>query len=354
MGFALSAYRTALEDLASLALRVAPAQAVRIETAHASVDVGEIREALPFEIPCGEGARLILSGVPPDEASLQPLLRLIAFVQMEFEGRVTGLADVARADDIARSAARRFEALFEGIPIACYACDRMGRLVEWNHAAEEIWGAGLAMAWGKDAAPILDPHDPRAERALLDRALGGETVRDEERELRLDDGETRHHLAYAFPLRDEGSVTGAMGLRLDITRRRAVQRELAERESLYRTVLETLAEGLILVDEMGKAILRNASADRILRIKPGDIDLVQAFPPEAVIDAEGRPLPPERWPLSIALQTGRPARDVLQGLLRPGVEGWLWIRVNAEPILREGAPRPVGAVATFREVAPPG
>ena len=344
----------ALADFAELALLLGSATAVRIETPEGFGEAGIGFRGRTDEIPFGEEGRLSFYGAQVDGTFAEPLIRLLATYQRTLRETMTVSTDIARANDIARSASYRFEALFEGLPIACYACDTQGRLVEWNAAAEEIWGVGLAMAWGKDAAPIIDPHDPDAERSLLTRALGGETVRDEERELILAPGETRCHLAYAFPLRDEGETIGTIGVRLDITRRREAQRALAEREALYRTVLETLAEGLILVDDKGQVVLRNASADRILKIETAEIDLFRAFPPEAVIDADGRFQAPEQWPLSIALRTGQPARDVLQGILRPDVEERLWIRVNAEPILRNGSPDPVGAVAIFREVEPPG
>lgn len=353
MQSARSTYRTALEDFARIALSLTAATAVRIETPEGSGQIGTAFDTPPIAILFGEGGSLTLYEATGDVTLLDPLIRRVETAQQDFREKSAGFEETDRANEIARSATGRFEALFESLPIACYACDVEGRLVEWNRAAEEIWGAGLEMAWGKDAASTLDPHDPPTERALLARALAGETVRDGERELVLRDGEVRYHLAYAFPLRDGENIIGAMGVRLDISRRRAAQRALAEREALYRTVLETLAEGLILVDEKGEVVLRNASAEAILRIGSGEIDLAQAFPPESVTDSEGRSQPPENWPLSIALRTGRPARNVLLGILRPEIEQRLWIRINAAPVFREGSPRPIGAVATFREVDAP-
>lgn len=352
-GGAEDTHREALTDFARLARLLTGADAARLEADGILVDEDSPTGlASTYSFP---GGRLELFGGATTTA-LELLLRRIAAhvaVRHATATNAAALANAERADEIARSAARRFEALFEGLPVACYACDAEGRLVEWNRAAEEIWGNAIATAWGEDVASVVDPDRPEAERAVLVRALAGETVGNEEREIRVGD-ETRWHLVSMFPLRDEAErVVGALGARLDVTRRRAAQRELAAREARFRTVLETLHEGLTVVDEAGRLVLRNARASAILRMRPDAADLDAEFPLGTVVGADGQAMSLDGWPLSVALRTGRPARDVLMGLSRPDVEGRIWISVNAEPLLSPDGGAPIGAVATFHEVGPP-
>ena len=350
--------RIVLTDYAWLARQLTGAEAIQLQAAGESVVDGETKgQSLSHPFP---GGQITVYGGIPDETALEPLLRRISNeveahrrAISQKEEHATALATAERANEIARSSARRFEALFEGLPVACYACDAEGRLVEWNRAAEEIWGAAIATAWGEEVASVVDPDHPDAEHSVLARALAGETIGNEEREVRVGEG-MRWHLVSMFPLRDEAQrVVGAMGARLDITRRRAAQRDLAEREARFRTVLEALHEGLTVVDETGRLVLRNASAERILRLSPDAADLGAEFPEGTVVDVDGKPMALDHWPLSIALRTGQPARDVLLGLVRSGFEGRIWISVNAEPLLSPDGEAPIGAVATFREVDPP-
>ena len=232
--------RAALADFASLALHLGRAAAVRLETEEGSLALGGPEAGSPQEQALGGHGRLLVFG-GTSGVSLEPLVRrIVAHLEARRtslardEDQANALANAERANEIARSAARRYEVLFEGLPVACYACDVEGRLVEWNRAAEEIWGAAIAMAWGQDAATVVDPDHPEAERAVLARALAGETVGNEEREVRVGEDGPRWHLVSMLPLRDgTGTVIGAIGARLDVTHRRTAQREMAERESRF-------------------------------------------------------------------------------------------------------------------------
>ncbi len=305
---------------------------------------------MPTVFPFDGGRLLVFGGTSLEE--LAPLLRrLSASVEAgkREEDHLAAQTLADRANAIARSAARRFETLFEGLPIASYACDAEGRLMEWNQVAEETWPA-LTAAWGEDVAPLVESNDPTTERAMLTRALNGEKVNAQERETRVS-GESRCHLVFAFPLRDaEESIVGVLVTRLDITRQREIQRELADREARLRTVIETLHEGLIVIDEAGRVVLRNQSAERILRLESGPMELTAAYPDGTVVDGEGKALPVERRPIIVALRTGRSARDVRLGLVRPGSTECVWVSVNAEPLFRSGDGAPMGAIATFREM----
>lgn len=126
-------------------------------------------------------------------------------------------------------------------------------------------------------ASVVEPDHPEIERAFLARALAGETVGNEERAVRVGEG-IRWHLVSMFPLLDEG---------------------------------------LTLVDETGSLVLRNASAERILRLPPNATDLGDQFPEGTVVDVDEKPMTLDHWPLSIALRTGQPARGVLLGSFGP-------------------------------------
>lgn len=202
----------ALVDFALLAAEITGG-AARIEMRDGPIaETGSLGEPVVESPIVHDGAtlgRLLVSGPNASSQTVAAIVRRIAAyvgerrtVEEGHEAHEAAIGLMERANDIARSAAHRFEALFDGIPVACYACDAEGRLMEWNRAAEERWGATIAMAWGQDPSQIVAIEEADAERDLLVRALAGEKAR------------TR--LASSFPLfGSQDEVVGAIVAHLE-------------------------------------------------------------------------------------------------------------------------------------------
>ena len=187
----------ALTDLVALVARAAGAKGARAEFLDGSAaDFGPTAGSASETSIALEGktvGRLLLFGLAEPPPSLEVAVRILA----HHLRREEALAHAEHANGVAASAARRFEALFGGIPVACYTVDTDGLVMEWNVAAEARWGAAIALAWGSPPGPAVRPDDTGAETALILRALAGESVRER--------GTT------AFPLRDgAGTVVGAI------------------------------------------------------------------------------------------------------------------------------------------------
>ena len=121
-------------------------------------------------------------------------------------------------------------------------------------------------------------------------------------------------------------------------------------DALYRTVVATMAEGLVVRDAQGRVVFMNRRAEELLGLP------AEAFEPDAVRDPrwqahseDGRPQTPEDWPAFVALRTGRSQRDVILRITRP--DGSVrWVSANAEPLLPPGGGPPEGAVNTFADI----
>jgi diguanylate cyclase (GGDEF)-like protein/PAS domain S-box-containing protein len=132
-----------------------------------------------------------------------------------------------------RFAARRFETLFHGVPIACFTFDERSTVQEWNREAERVFGL-----------PAFDVLDESMYRALglgrrtktavnsIQCVLSGETVEDVEWAYRRPDGSTRRLLTSAFPLRGaQGQIVGGVCATIDITERKVQERALRRANS---------------------------------------------------------------------------------------------------------------------------
>jgi diguanylate cyclase (GGDEF)-like protein/PAS domain S-box-containing protein len=158
-----------------------------------------------------------------------------------------------------------------------------------------------------------------------------------------------HHVALAELLRD---VTAArIGDALARGSRDAAARQLAEVQRLHGTVLESLAEGILVLDTDGALQICNRAAERILGMSERHaIGRVMNSENWGVVRADGSPLPTEELPPFRALRTGLPQKNRVIGV-HNRVDGELrWISASAVPLLEEGAAAPTGVVCSLTDV----
>lgn len=148
----------------------------------------------------------------------------------------------------------------------------------------------------------------------------------------------------------DGSVSGQVGVLADVTQSREQQHALRTSEERFRAVLDTIEEGIVMMDDAGQIILSNPGAERILGLTASQMRGVTSMDPRwATIDTAGRPLPGERHPAMVALRTGRPVSNFVMGVNHPE-RALVWIRINAVPITLPGRAGETGVVATFVDI----
>jgi PAS domain S-box-containing protein len=138
-------------------------------------------------------------------------------------------------------AARRFEDLFNGIPMACYTCDAQGSIYEWNTSAEELWGHHSHTMLQSNVLQLFEAaHQPEVDDYLR-RALTGEAI--ENVEIQAIDKGGRHFwvLGSIIPIRGpQRDITGAVWSFVDITDRKIAESRIKESESRFRTSMESM------------------------------------------------------------------------------------------------------------------
>ncbi|MDD5222425.1 MAG: PAS domain S-box protein [bacterium] len=129
-----------------------------------------------------------------------------------------------------------------------------------------------------------------------------------------------------------------------------VQTALSESEARYRTIIESMAEGVILYDAQGRIFTCNKSAEEILGLSLGEIAGRTSFDPIwRMIREDGSPFPAATRPGNVTLKTGQPCVNVIMGVYRS--DGNLrWVSANSEPVFRTGESKPYLVVATFHDI----
>jgi diguanylate cyclase (GGDEF)-like protein/PAS domain S-box-containing protein len=111
-------------------------------------------------------------------------------------------------------------------------------------------------------------------------------------------------------------------------RRRSEQALSASRQK-YRTVLASVEQGILVVDEYDRVTMVNSAAERILG-EPG-YELMRRAPSWTLQHEDGAPLPKEDWPSTVCLREQRVASaDVLRVVRADGKTRW--ISATASPL----------------------
>jgi PAS domain S-box-containing protein len=129
----------------------------------------------------------------------------------------------------------------------------------------------------------------------------------------------------------------------------AVARDATSQER-YRTLFETMPDGVIHYDADGSIIGANPAASEMLGVDPARVTTWPVVPQGRAVREDGSPFPVEDLPVAVALRTGEIVAGVVVGV-RHGRSGELrWVRVTAVPDARDDQGRPCRAYAIFTDL----
>ena len=162
------------------------------------------------------------------------------------------------------------DALREGI----YVTTAEGEILDCNPALLEIFGVPSLEALRLHRAPDLWV-DPAQRAREVERLRRDGAVRDFEVQIRRPDGGVRTVLDTCTVATDLATRRTLMvGALVDITDRRRAAQDLAHSISIYRAILESTADGILVVDRHGKMVSWNRQFTEMWRL------------PEAVMNTE--------------------------------------------------------------------
>jgi two-component system, cell cycle sensor histidine kinase and response regulator CckA len=271
-------------------------------------------------------------------------------------GRTNGLVGIGRditerkrAEEALADERRLLRTVIDNLPDAIYAKDAHARKTLANRADLEFTGS-------ESESDVLGTRDQElfrpevAERLIADDlrvVQTGQPLLDYEELLVDNQGKSRWLLTSKYPLKDDaGRTVGLVGIGRDITERKQAEAErtqlLAQIEAQARQVrqiLETVPQGMVLLDADGRVLLTNpvaerdmallahGSGDRLLGLGEYSLsELLTSLPGEQwhevraggrIFEVIARPIPgdgdSERWVLVIDDATlKRQARDERQ------------------------------------------
>jgi PAS domain S-box-containing protein len=136
----------------------------------------------------------------------------------------------------------------------------------------------------------------------------------------------------------------------DITGRKNAEKALTDSERRYRTILDTLVEGVIMRGPRREVLIANPASERILGVRPEDLHYENLRERGwRTCREDGAPFPERDFPFEIALRTGKPQYNVVMGIRRPDRE-LTWVSINAQPVFEPGATTPYAVVVSHTDI----
>ncbi|NKE73397.1 PAS domain S-box protein [Candidatus Manganitrophus noduliformans] len=235
---------------------------------------------------------------------------------------------------------------------AILATDHRLVLTAWNLAAERIYGWKAEEVLGRRVSDVIRSEWTDAQRSeALDVLIKTGTYHTEVIHTHKD-GRKIDIQGYTIALRDEaGRITGYVSTNRDITERKRADEALRQSEEKYRTLFETMAQGVIYQDAAGKIVAANPAAERILGLTLDQLQGRTSFDPRwRAIREDGSDFPGKNHPAMVALRTGEAVIEVVIGVFHPKTETYRWISVNAVPQFRAGEDKPYQVYTVFSDI----
>ena len=185
----------------------------------------------------------------------------------EAEAQVRHLSeDLLRASEARlQNSEERFRQLLDVVPVAIYASDAEGLILEYNQAAVAFWGkrpkpgANFRDLYQGFSLERSDGTSLANELGPLSRALAqGQSVRNAQLGVDRPDGSRVETLINTALVRDaDGCAVGTINCVLDITELCQAQRQLSTNQRLAQATLDALSAHICVLDETGTILAVN-------------------------------------------------------------------------------------------------
>jgi two-component system sensor kinase FixL len=158
----------------------------------------------------------------------------------------------------------RLAAIAESSDDAIIGKDLQGVITSWNKAAEFMFGYTRHEIIGQPITTIVPPDRLEEEVAILDRIRRGEKIVHFETERQCKDDRLIPVSLTISPIRDSrGEIVGVSKIARDLSDREHAREELQRREALLRSILDTVPDAFVAIDERGLIRSFSATAERL-------------------------------------------------------------------------------------------
>lgn len=173
------------------------------------------------------------------------------------------LIDIGRSRNSDR-ANGMFAAIVNSSEDAIIAKSLEGVVTDWNPGAEAMFGYSAAEMVGSTLSKLVPEGRPDDTLEILERVRNGERIGHYETRRRCKDGRIIDVSLSVSPILDgAGRLIGAFKVGRDITAAKQAQAELKEREAHLQSILDTVPDAMVVIDEQARIRSFSATAQRL-------------------------------------------------------------------------------------------
>ncbi len=225
-----------------------------------------------------------------------------------------------------------------------------GLITSWGEGAQRMFDYLPEEILGRHVSVLSPPDLYEQPDQLMRDALSAGAVERLETVRVARDGRRLAVAVSRMPVTDrEGNVSGLLGLYRDITSQRDAESHLVTSEGRYRSVVEALTEGVVVMDLTGRVLSANETAEALMELHPDSIKVGDRMSGGHLIDESGATLATEELPSFICMRTGLPQMGVVLGLTVKG-ELERWLTVNSTPLMDHATGEQEGVVTSLTDI----
>lgn len=227
--------------------------------------------------------------------------------------------------------------------------DLQFNIIGWNSPAEVLYH--LEDGLGRNLFELVDLRFVRGSLEDLRLEMACSSCWTGEMIYTKQNGQELHFRTTAnYMVNEKKRPVSIMIVSHNITEEKRKEKKLETAEVEYRTLVNTLSEGVVMMKTDGQIAAANQPAARILGITTDE--LTGRLVPSTDWDArrsDGSVFPIDEFPALVTLRTGKPQKDVIMGVAQPGGRR-VWISINSKPIAGTAEGRPDAVVVSFKDI----
>ncbi len=240
-----------------------------------------------------------------------------------------------------------WRAVIDRSPHLIMILDREGRVQHQNCSAV---CPPLGDMSGRLLYEFLDEQSHEVARTCLAEVVASNQAGSFEAEYASEDGRRTVCGTWVVPLPDGEDEVAAIALWLqDLSEVRTTRRELAQQRNILSAIINSIADGVAVVDAQGEFLVYNQAAERLVGVIPEDVrpeDWPEYF--GLFLPDKTTLYPVEKLPL-LRAAAGDRAQGVEVYVKNAGQPRGVFLSVNATPLVNDRG-RHQGGVAVFRDI----
>ncbi len=244
----------------------------------------------------------------------------------------------------------RYREFFKTTRDSLFITSPDGRWIDFNDATLELFGYESREVLSSVFIPSLYVHSEA--RSLLNHLIEREGyVREYPALLKQADGTVIDTLITAAPVRNpDGSLKVFIGTIRDITDRKRADDALQKKEELYRTLVESVHEAIILQEKSGEILTWNRAAEQLFGVAAREVlGHTATCRKWKTIREDRTEFPDSEHPSVHTLETGESCKDVVMGVTRDD-GGFSWVNINTSPLFGHGDTKPYAVVISLLDI----